>query len=664
MNVARRLGTMPFGGDYNPEQWPRDVWDEDVRLMAEAGVTMVTVGVFSWAMLEPEPDRFEFGWLDEALDLLHRHGVAVDLATATASPPPWLAHRWPQTRLVDEAGTVRWPGGRQNYCPSSPVYRERAVGLARRMVERYAGHPAVALWHVGNEYGGHNARCYCDVSAAAFRRWLRDRHGTLDGLNEAWGTAFWSQRYGDWEEVNPPRLTPFRTRPNPTSVLDFHRFCSDELLACFLLERDVVTAGAPDTPVTTNFMVMHHFDKLDYWEWSRHVDVVANDHYVEAFDEQPFYDLAFQADLTRGFARGRPWLLMEHSTSAVNWQPRNVAKAPGQMRRDTLTHMARGADGLLFFQWRQSLVGSEKFHSGLVPHTGPRGRVWDEVVALGRDVAALAPLIGSTVRGDVAFVWDYHSWWATQTGNQPTVDLDYPDMARVLHRALVDRGVTVDFVAPDESLDDRRLIVLPTTYVLEQATARRLADAVRAGATLLVTYFSGIADRDDHVVPGGYPALLQDLLGLRVDEFTPLRAGQRVGTDAGWHGDVWAEDVVVADAEVVARFTDGPVAGGPVLTRRPHGAGAAWYLATRPDLAGAGQVLAPLLDEVGVDGIPGPAAVQRVRRSSSTGSWLTLVNHTDDAVRLDVRGRDLLTGVVADGDLLLPAGAVAVIAEG
>src|SRR4051794_25265180 len=268
-----RLAGIAYGGDYNPEQWPRETWPEDVRLMREAGVTLATVGVFSWALLEPAEGRYDLEWLADVLDQPHAGGIAVDLATATASPPPWLSHRYPETlpRLAD--GTVLWPGGRQAWCPSSPVYRDKALALVTALAERFHDHPALVMWHVSNELGGHNSRCWCDVSAAAFRGWLRERYGDLDSLNEAWGTAFWSQRYGEWDHVLPPRTAP--TFPNPTQQLDFARFSSDALLDCFVAERDLLHRISPGIPVTTNFMVMRHVRDMDYLRWGPELDVVS-----------------------------------------------------------------------------------------------------------------------------------------------------------------------------------------------------------------------------------------------------------------------------------------------------------------------------------------------------------------------------------------------------
>ncbi|MEU5826248.1 beta-galactosidase [Micromonospora tulbaghiae] len=650
-----------YGADYNPEQWPEQTWAEDVELMRRAGVNLVSVGIFSWALLQPTPERYVFDWLDRAIDLLHDGGISVDLATATASPPPWLAHRHPETLPRRADGTVLWPGGRQAYCPSSPVFRDHSLALVEAVARRYARHPAVVLWHVSNELGCHNVHCYCDVSAEAFRGWLRERYGDLDSLNAAWGTAFWSQRYHDWAEVNPPRTAP--TFANPTQQLDFLRFSSDEQRAQLRAERELLNRLVPQ-PVTTNFMIGTGIKYLDYHSWASDVDVVANDHYLTAADPQPQVNLALAADHTRGVAGGAPWLLMEHSTSAVNWQPRNVAKTPGQMRRNSLAHVARGADGVLFFQWRASRAGAEKFHSALVPHAGPDTKVFREVCRLGADLRALAEVRGSRVDADVAILFDYEAWWGAELDSHPSVDVTYTDRLAALHAALWRAGVTADVVHPSADLSRYRLVLAPTLYLVRDADADALRRFVEAGGTAAVTYFSGIVDEHDHIRLGGYPGAFRDLLGVRVEEFFPLRAGETVRLDDGARADVWTEWLHAEGAEVLAAYTDGPLPGVPALTRNAVGAGAAWYVGTRLDDDATDRLVARLLAETGVrPPVDAPAGVEVVRRRSADRSWLFVVNHTTEPARLAVSGVELLGGVRCDGTLEVPAGEVAVVRE-
>ena len=651
---------IAFGGDYNPEQWPRTTWHEDMELMRAAGVSFVTLGVFSWSWLEPAKGEYDFAWLDEVMGLLHESGIAVDLATATATPPPWLSAAHPEILPVDRDGHTLWPGSRQAWCPSSPVYREHALALTAQLARRYHEHPALALWHVSNEYACHNLPCFCDTCAAAFRGWLRGRYGALEALNDAWGTAFWSQRYTDWDQVLPPRHTT--TFPNPTHQLDFARFGSDTLLDFYRQEKAVLAEHSPGVPVTTNFMTLTSFRHLDYHDWAPEQDVVSTDHYVIESLEHPRAELAFGADLTRGLAGGAPWMLMEHSTSAVNWQPVNRAKAPGQTIRDSLAHVARGADAIGFFQWRQSRAGSEKFHSALVPHAGRDSARFREVCELGAIAARLGELRGSRVEADVAVLWDYLAGWAASGPAMPSAELEYSLVGQTIHRLLRDRGITADVVHPGADLTAYRLIVVPTLYLVRDEHAAAIAAAAEAGAEVLVTFFSGISDEHDHVRLGGYPGAFRDLLGVRAEELFPLLPGESVALSDGV-GRLWSEDLTAAAAEVVSTYAAGPLAGRPAITRAAAGRGSGWYLSTLPDDQTLGALLEQVADAAGVV----PAAdvaqgVEAVRRRSEEGSWLFLANDTAAEQTVTASGHDL----VADrpvGPVVLCPGAVAVVRE-
>ena len=652
-----------WGADYNPEQWPEDVWVEDVELMRRAGVNLVSVAIFSWALLEVEEGRYEFGWLDRVLDRLHEGGIRVDLATATAAPPPWLTTAHPEMLPVTADGVRLSHGSRQSYCPSSPVYRAKAVALARALAERYRDHPALAAWHVNNEYGCHVSRCYCDRCAEAFRTWLRARHGTLDELNEAWGTTFWSQRYTSWEQILPPRATP--SFGNPGQLLDFDRFGSDALLELYKAERDVLHEITPGVPVTTNFMAISGFSALDYWQWAAEVDFVSNDHYTLAEHPERHVDLAFSADLVRGLAGGQPWLLMEHSTSAVNWQPRNIAKLPGELRRNSFAHFARGADGTLFFQWRQSRAGAERYHSAMVPHAGPDTKVFREVEQVGAEYQRLAEVVGSTVEASVAIVFDWQSWSALNQPAHPTADFGYHRHALAYYRALWRAGVTVDFVPPGADLSGYRLVVVPALYAVDDVTPyeRFVAD----GGHLLVTYLSGITDTRGHVHLGGYPGAFRDLLGVRTEEFHPLRAGEAVTLDDGSTAAVWTEHLHADGAKAVASYADGPLPGVPAVTRNERGDGVAWYVACGLDGDGLERLVRGVLDGAGVPAGPVGGDVEVVRRrgevAGSAVSWLIAVNHADDDAELSATGVELLSGARASGRVVVPAGGVVVIRE-
>ncbi|WP_439591620.1 beta-galactosidase [Microbacterium sp.] len=654
---------IDFGCDYNPEQWDRSVWREDVALMREVGIGLVAVNIFGWSELQSPDGSLDFSGLDEIIGLLHDAGIRVNLGTGTASPPPWLTTRHPEILPVVADGTTRFPGGRQAWCPSSPVFRDYALALVDAVAERYGQHPAVALWHVSNELGCHNALCYCEQSAASFRAWLHARYGSIDALNRAWGTSFWSQRYTDWDEIGTPRLT-LSTR-NPGQVLDFSRFSSDELLAHYRAEHAVIRRHS-SVPITTNFMVTAHIRELDYWTWAPEVDVVANDHYLDHRLADPEAELAFAADLTRGLAQGAPWMLMEHSTGSVNWQPHNLAKAPGQMIRDSLQHLARGADSICFFQWRASVQGSEKFHSALIPHAGTDSALWREALELGAILERVAEVAGTRVVADVALLFSWEAWWATDAENRPSSAVSYLDQVWALHRALRATGAEVDVVRPGADLTGYRLVVVPGLHLVRDEEAATLDAAVAAGTHALVTFYSGIVDENDRVRPGGYPAVWRDLLGIRVEEFAPVLPGQVLTLESGGTASLWTERMVARDADVVDRFVGGPAAGMPAVTRRrgADGDGDAWYLATLPDEASLTRILDDVLRAAGASRLADAGRdVDVVRRAGAGGSYRFIINNGPDDLLHSARGVELVTGEIADGSVRVPAGAVRVIRE-
>ncbi|MFE0674532.1 beta-galactosidase [Streptomyces sp. NPDC058867] len=666
LDVTRRLGGIAYGGDYNPEQWPRETWHEDVRLMREAGVNLVTVGVFSWSRIQPRPDTFDWTLLDEVLDLLHEHGIAVDLATPTAAPPPWFTRRHPDARPVTASGTRLTHGSRQVFCPSSPDYARAADTVVEALAARYGDHPAVVMWHVHNEWGNHNALCYCDTSAAAFRTWLRQRFGSLDALNAAWGTDFWSQRYGDWDEIDPPReTTAFR---NPGQELDYRRFSSDALLTRHRAESAILRRIAPQLPLTTNVMGTLE-KKIDGFAFASAGDFVSVDHYLPAADEDGHIDLALNADLARGMAAGRPWLLMEHSTSAVNWQGVNVAKRPGETRRTSLTHLARGADGLMFFQWRQSRAGAEKWHSAMLPHGGTDSRIWKEVKALGAELASLGAVTGTRVRADVAILFDWHTWWALELQARPTDRLTYLDLVRDWYEALWTQNITCDLVPPGSpGLSRYRAVLAPGLYLLTDNDAAHLTRYVEQGGHLAVGCLGGVADEHDRIRPGAHPGALREVLGLVVDEYLPLRDGEDALTEDGARVRHLAERVEPRGCATVLRYAvtpeGGPARGGPAVTRHTFGGGTAWYTAGRLPVPALRELVRTVCREAGAEPVlAAPPGLEAVRRTDEDHSYLFLINHTEEPMTVSVAGIALAGTEIASGQALVPPGGVAVVRE-
>ncbi|ADB30911.1 Beta-galactosidase [Kribbella flavida DSM 17836] len=652
------VSAISYGGDYNPEQWPEESWPGDIELMRQAGVNLVSIGIFSWALIEPRRGEHDFGWMDRLFELLHAAGIRISLGTPTASPPAWFFHEHPEARVVTRDGTTLGFGSRGMASPSSPAYREASVSIATALARRYGNHPALAVWHVHNEYGAPVSECYSEQSVRAFRRWLQGRYESLDALNAAWGTAFWGQRYLEWQHISAPAVSA--SVVNPAQRLDFARFTSDALLQCFVAERDAIRAECPQVPITTNFMA-GTCESVDLWKWADAVDIVANDHYLVAEDPRSHVGLALSADLTRSLARGKPWILMEHSTSGVNWQPRNLAKRSGELARNALTHFGRGADAVMFFQWKASRSGAEKFHSAMVPHAGTRSRIWSEVCALGAGLGTLGEVLGSTVSAEAAVLWDWESFWAQDLEWRPSEDLSHRERVNAFYDRLWRDQLTVDFAHPEADLAAYKLVVAPASYLLTRAAADNLRRYVEGGGTLVVSYFSAIVDEHDAVHDGGFVAPLRDVLGLTVEEFLPLRAGETVRlTPSEVVGDVWTDDVALEGAEVVAAFEDGPAAGKPAITRNTLGAGAAWYVATRLDADQLAVVLEGAYRDAGLTPGDGPEDLELVRRRHADAEYLIAVNHGTKPADLPVGGTDLLTGE-AGASLKVEAGGVRVL---
>ena len=652
-----------YGGDYNPDQWPEEVWDDDVRLMKKAGVNLVSVGIFSWAKIETSEGVYDFDWLDRIIDKLGEAGIAVDLASATASPPMWLTQAHPEVLWKDYRGDVCQPGARQHWRPTSPVFREYALKLCRAMAEHYKGNPYVVAWHVSNEYGCHNRFDYSEDAEHAFQQWCEERYGTIDAVNDAWGTAFWAQRMNDFSEIVPPRFIGDGNFMNPGKLLDFKRFSSDALKAFYIAERDTLAEITPDLPLTTNFMVSASGSVLDYDDWGDEVDFVSNDHYFIP-GEAHLDELAFSASLVDGIARKDPWFLMEHSTSAVNWREINYRKEPGQLVRDSLAHVAMGADAVCYFQWRQSKAGAEKFHSAMVPHAGEDSAVFRDVCELGADLNKLSDegILGSRLaKSRVAVVFDYESEWATEHTATPTQHVHHVDEPLAWFRALADQGVTADVVPVRGAWDDYEMVVLPSVYLLSEETARRVRDYVVGGGRLVVTYYTGISDEKDHVWLGGYPGSIRDVVGVRVEEFMPMGddftgVPDRLELSNGAVAHDIADVIGSVDgtATVLETFKDDPwtgMDGAPAIVAHTFGEGRSVYVGARLGRDGIALSLPEILDSLGMAEAGGnDGRVLHVEREGADGSrFVFSFNRTHETVRVPVEG-EVVVSSFADVD--------------
>lgn len=608
---------IAFGGDYNPDQWSEETWDDDVRLMKKAGVNTVALAIFSWDRIQPQENRWDFGWLDRIIDKLGKAGIAVDLASATATAPLWLYEKHPEVLPCDKFGHPVNAGSRQSWSPTSPVFKEYALTLCRKLAERYGANPYVTAWHMGNEYGWNNRNDYSDNALNAFRLWCERKYGTIGALNQAWGTTFWGQEMNSFDEVLIPRFMGADSMVNPGQKLDFERFGNDMLLDFYKAERDAITEICPDKPFTTNFMVSTDQCCMDYADWANEVNFVSNDHYFHEGGEMHLDELACSDALMDSFALGKPWYVMEHSTSAVQWKPLNMRKRKGETVRDSLAHVAMGADAINFFQWRASAFGAESFHSAMVPHAGEDTKLFRQVCELGETLQTLADagVQGSELeRSDTAILFSAESEWATRSQTLPSMKLNHWHDVRDWYRAFLDAGTRADIMPLKYDWSDYKTVVLPTVLMLSAVDTRRLADFAAAGGRVVVGYATGLIDENFHTWLGGYPGagngLLRDMLGIRGEEFNILGSGVEGEPEAirlGAGGEValedaaalngattrlWQNDVTVTGdrTQVLAMYAgeeadEWELDGMAAVTRNPYGAGEAYFVGCDLDVA-------------------------------------------------------------------------------
>ena len=608
---------IAFGGDYNPDQWSEETWDDDVCLMKKAGVNTVALAIFSWDRIQPQENRWDFGWLDRIIDKLGKAGIATDLASATATAPLWLYEKHPEVLPCDKFGHPVNAGSRQSWSPTSPVFKEYALTLCRKLAERYGANPYVTAWHMGNEYGWNNRNDYSDNALNAFRLWCERKYGTIGALNQAWGTTFWGQEMNSFDEVLIPRFMGADSMVNPGQKLDFERFGNDMLLDFYKAERDAIAEICPDKPFTTNFMVSTDQCCMDYADWANEVNFVSNDHYFHEGGEMHLDELACSDALMDSFALGKPWYVMEHSTSAVQWKPLNMRKRKGETVRDSLAHVAMGADAINFFQWRASAFGAESFHSAMVPHAGEDTKLFRQVCELGETLQTLADagVQGSELeRSDTAILFSAESEWATRSQTLPSMKLNHWHDVRDWYRAFLDAGTRADIMPLKYDWSDYKTVVLPTVLMLSAVDTRRLADFAAAGGRVVVGYATGLIDENFHTWLGGYPGagngLLRDMLGIRGEEFNILGSGVEGEPEAirlGAGGEValedaaalngattrlWQNDVTVTGdrTQVLAMYAgeeadEWELDGMAAVTRNPYGAGEAYFVGCDLDVA-------------------------------------------------------------------------------
>ena len=621
-----------YGGDYNPNQWSREIWTEDMRMFQDARINSATINVFSWAKIQPSEETYDFSELDDIVDMLSRENYDIVLATSTAALPAWMVKRYPEVARTDYEGVRHKFGGRHNACPNSPVFQKFARNLAGKLAERYGSNKHVACWHISNEYGG---ECYCEHCTSAFRVWLRRKYKTIEALNKAWNMEFWGHLVYDWDEIVLPNALSDGIGYNKTAFaglsIDYCRFNSDGLLANFTMERDAIREFDKDTPSTTN--LMGTYKALDYFKWAKEMDIVSWDNYPSY--NTPWSSTAMRHDLMRGL-KGAPFMLMEQTPSQQNWQRYNSLKRPGQMRAQSYQTVAHGADTIQFFQLRRSVGGCEKFHGAVIAHAGIEDtRVFREVKQLGQELEKLGTMtLGSENKAEVGIVFDWDNYWALEYTSGPSEDITYVNTIHQYYKYFYEKNIAVDMVPVDADFSNYKVIVAPVLYMVKQGMKEALEKYVADGGVLVTTYMSGIVDESDNVHLGGYPGPLRKLAGVWVEEIDALAPEQK--NKAVFADGTKTECGLVCDlmhlegAECIAKYGADFYAGMPAVTKNTFGNGAVYYIGTRLDTEGLNKIMnsivekalvAPVIDE--------PTELEVVVRTSKDAEFYFIMNFKD-----------------------------------
>ena len=667
-----------FGGDWNPEQWPEDTWEHDLDMLEDAHINEVTINVFSWALLQPAEDRYDFSMLDKIVALLVKHDFNIVMATGTAALPGWMVRLHPETIRTEQNGTRHVFGGRHNFCPTSPYFRKASRALAAHVAERYAGTSGLVAWHVCNEYGGGGGLCYCDHCAEAFRTWLKNKYGTVEALNKAWCANFWSHTIYDWGDVVPPVSYGDGISDAKCVVsglqMDYRRFQNQAQLACYTNERDAIRAYDAATPITTN--LMGTFKDLDYFEWAKEMDVVSWDNYP-GMDTPPSFT-AMCHDLMRGIGGNKPFMLMEQTPNQQNWFPFCKVKRPGEVRKLSWQAVAHGADTVQFFQMKQSIGGCERFHGAVIAHDGTeQSRVFKETAALGGELDRIGKrIMGSEIRAKVAIMFDWQSYWSLEGCVGPTAGFSYPNEVHRFYRAFWRRNVPVDIIESTTPLDKLKqydLVVAPALITVLPGVAETLESYVSEGGSFITGYMAGIHDEHDLVVPGGYPGKLRDLMGVWVEEIDALAPDETIevhGDAVDAKGEIVASIIHREGARRLATYGGGEFyAGHSALTVNTYGKGKAYFVGTPLDETGMSAFMAPIIKELGLKPLDTPEDVSLSVRYGDDGvRYAFLINNSESDKRLCLDelngGVELLTGHVVDGPVELKPYGVNVIELG
>lgn len=655
-----KVNKILYGGDYNPEQWDAVTREKDMELLKEAGVDILTLNVFSWATLQKDEDTYDFSELDAIVDEVSMNGFKICMATSTAAHPAWMAKKYPDVLRVDMDGRKRKFGFRHNSCPNSPTYRKYSPLLAKKIATRYKDKANIVAWHINNEYGG---SCYCENCEKAFRIWLKERYGTLDKLNYAWNTKFWSHTFYDWDEIVAPNNLSEHVNGGRSCcdgiTIDYKRFMSDSMMQNYIDESDAVKSVIPNAVVTTNFMEM--FKDLDYKKWASHMDVVAWDSYPQKKTE-PAY-IAFNHDIMRGLKNGKPFMLMEQSPTVSSWLPVNSMKRPGQMKLLSYQAVAHGADTVMFFQMRQSPGSCEMYHGAIIDHSGRNDtRSFIECKNLGKELNGIGELtLGGRTKSNIAIIFDWESWWALEEASGINEYLKYPEEVMNYYRAFYEMNIPVDIIGYNDPIGGYDIVIAPLMYMIRDNIDKRLKDFVKNGGVLLTTLLSGMVSEDTRAILGGFPGDLIDATGVWNEEISmlyPDECNYFIYEGKRYEARLACSVLRLQGATSLCNYEEDYYRGMPVVTRHGYGAGMVYYVGTTSEADFYRHLIkniclnSNIKDSTDSDILAQSAnrasTLEITYRESNAGKLLYVMNHSDEheTICFTEDCKDLITGMI------------------
>jgi beta-galactosidase len=671
--IMKGMPVLLHGGDYNPEQWleqKNTIWKEDMALAKEAGVNTLSVGIFSWAMLEPQEGHYNFGWMDEVMDMLHQNGIRAVLATPSGARPPWLAEKYPEVLRVTNTRQKMLYSGRHNHCLTSPLYREKVAQINEQLALRYGKHPALGMWHISNEYSG---ECHCPLCQKAFRAWLAERYGTIENLNHAWWNGFWSHWYTSFEQIESPTAPDWLgENENLGHILAWRRFSSWHHCDFYAHEIEPLKRITPDIPCTTN--LMGTYPGIDYFAMGKLLDRSSWDNYPvwtgTEKDAEMGAETAFKHDLMRGVGGNKPFMMMESSPAPVNWQPINTLRRPGTVFLQGMQAIAHGSDSVQYFQFRKGRGGFEQYHGAIVDHVGSDDtRVFREVRTVGEALKRLVPVCGSAPENKIALIYDWENRWALEAAKFGSIKKDYEQTAIVHHTALMNNGFGVDVLDETGDLSGYKLVIAPMCYMLRGDFAQKVDAFVKSGGTFVTTYMSGYVDTENLCFLGGFPGPLMDVTGIWAEELDTLPS-ERVNT-FDYEGQTYVcreyfELTHLKTAKSLGEYQGDFYAGMPAVTKNEYGLGRCYYIAARTGVDFLTALYRDAALEAGVRPVfadlpSGVGATLRVGENGREYRFIMNYLPRESRVLVEKKQRDLLTGRLLTGEVTLPPRGVLVL---